>query len=48
MKFLLNNEAKLTNNELLTLLYNKINDLITKFLLLLTKEARYKHYITVI
>ena len=35
-KFWLNNEAKLTNNELLTSLYNKINDLITKILLLLT------------
>ncbi len=35
-KFLLNYEAKLTQNKLLTLLYNKIDDLIMKILLLLS------------
>ncbi len=33
--FLQNYEANLTENELLTLLYDKINDFITKILLLL-------------
>jgi hypothetical protein len=36
--------AKLTENELLTSLYNKINDLITKFLLLLVYKTGYKGY----
>jgi hypothetical protein len=45
-KFLLNYEAKLTQNQLLTLLYNEIYDLITKILLFLSLETRYKRYVT--
>ncbi len=45
-KFLLNYEVKLTQNYLLTLLYNKIDDSITKILLLLSLKTRYKCYIT--
>ncbi len=44
MKFLQNYEAKLTENKLFTLVYNKINDLITKILLLLVYETGYKGY----
>jgi hypothetical protein len=46
VNFLQNYEAKLTHIKLLTLLYNKINDLITQILLLLNGKLVIYRYIT--